>query len=299
MVVVVAALLFASIALPLVLGWRLWRLDEGTRLGWLLVVAETAVFMALIVLVARWDMAGIWSRIALPGLVAVATLVSLRRHAGRPWRMAAVPFWRGYGTRVASLAVFGAGLTYVIVGFVASHDPRALTFPLEGGRFVIAQGGGADVLNHHNSHREQRHAIDITAVGKAGLRASGPLPDDPTRYVVFGKTVISPCRGTVATVVDGLPDLSPPTRDRDNPAGNHVILYCDDLSVELAHLRQGSILVEPGDLILAGQPIGQVGNSGNSTEPHLHIHAVDVRTGDGVQMSFDSVIPVRNRVFIR
>lgn len=300
MIAIVALLLFVSIALPLVFAWRLWRLDAPTRLTWLLVLAETAVFVALIMLLARWDIAGLWSRAVLIGLCVIAGVASAWRHAGRPWRRPDdPPFWQNHGARLAALALFGPALIYVLAGLFARQEPRALAFPLAGGDFVVAQGGSAGILNHHYSHRAQRHALDITAIGSFGFRASGVLPNDPARYAIFGKSVISPCDGTVKTAVDGLPDLPPPTRDRTNPAGNHVVLVCGDVEVELAHLRMGSVVAEAGRQIRAGDPIGQVGNSGNSTEPHLHVHAVDAGSGTAVQMSFDGVVPARNTLFTR
>ncbi|WP_077963447.1 M23 family metallopeptidase [Ensifer adhaerens] len=300
MVAVIGFLLALSILLPLAFIWRLWRLDEPTRLGWLLALAETAVLLSLIGLLNRWDIAGFWTRAALAVLAAVATLVPLLRHRHRPWLSPD----RGVLARslvpmVVPLVVFGAALAYVAWGMGARHDPRALSFPLSGGRFVVAQGGGIGVLNHHSDHPAQRHALDITAVGDAGFRAYGLLPKNPADYAIFGKTVVSPCAGEVIAAVDGLPDLSPPEVDRDNPAGNHVIIACDGMRVELAHLRQGSVTAAVGARVSAGAPIGTVGNSGNSTEPHLHIHAVDAGSGMGVQLSFDGRIPGRNAQFVR
>lgn len=300
MIAVIGLLLFVSIVLPLVFTWRLWRLDTPTRLGWLLVLAETAVYVTLIMMLARWDIAGHWSRTALIGLAVVAGFASAWRHAGRPWRMPAGPaLWRSFGTQLASLALFGPVLAYVVAGLVARDDPRPFAFPITGGDFIVAQGGSAGILNHHYGHPAQRHALDITAVGPLGFRASGILPNDPAHYAIFGKSVISPCDGAVKAAVDGLPDLSPPITDRANPAGNHVVLACGDLEVELAHLRMGSVVAEAGRQIRTGDPIGQVGNSGNSTEPHLHIHAVDAGSGTAVQMSFDGVVPARNMRFTR
>lgn len=300
MIAVIALLSFISIALPIAFSWRLWRLDESTRLGWLIVLAETAVLVTLILLLGRWDIAGMWTRLALLALLVGCTFRSAFRHVRRPWRAAdAGPIWRSHGPACASLALFGAVLVYVLGWGMARDQPRALAFPLEGGLFVVAQGGGIGILNHHAGHPAQRHALDITAVSTAGFRAAGLLPEDPARYAIFGKAVVSPCAGTVTAVVDGLPDLPPPDADRANPAGNHVVLACSDLQVELAHLREGSVVVAAGQQIAVGAAIGQVGNSGNSTEPHLHVHAVDARSGMGVQMSFDGVVPVRNTQFQR
>lgn len=300
MIAVIALLSFICIALPIAFAWRLWRLDLPTRLGWTIVLAETAVLVGLVLLLGRWDIAGLWTRIALAVLLVGVSLVSAFRHLRRPWQAPdGRSAWPGYGLLLTSLGLFGAALVYVVGWGMARHEPRALAFPLQGGRFVVAQGGGIGILNRHASHPAQRHALDITAVDAAGFRARGLLPEDPARYAIFGKAVVSPCAGTVTAVVDGLPDLPPPTADRANPAGNHVILACGELQIELAHLRKGSVAVESGQQIAAGAAIGQVGNSGNSTEPHLHIHAVDARTGAGVQMSFDGIVPIRNTLFAR
>jgi hypothetical protein len=300
MFAVVAVMSFVSLAVPLALCWRLWRLDEPSRLGWLLVLVESAVLVTLVVIVARWDIAGMWSRIALVGLFATVAAVSAWRHLRKPWLPAdGSPISSRHIPALASVVVFGTALAYVMIGVFDQHDPRDFTFPLEGGHFVVAHGGTIGVLNHHSDHAAQRHALDITAVNALGFRASGLLPDDPARYVVFGKTVVSPCDGTILAAVDGLPDLAPPVADRDNAAGNHVVVSCGDRNVELAHLRKGSVAVAAGDRVVAGAPIGQVGNSGNSTEPHLHVHAVDAASGTGVQMSFDDTIPVRNTLIIR
>lgn len=303
MIALVTLLLVVCIALPLFFAWRLWRLDEPTRLGWIVVLAETVLFVALIMLLGRWDIAGMWTRSALIGLMVVTALISLRRHIGHPWVEAGdALFWRRRAVALASLAVYGSALAYVLIGGVFNrNDPRAMTFPLKDGWFVVAQGGGVGLLNYHSKHRAQRYALDITAVNAAGFHSSGLLPDDPARYVIFGKPVISPCTGIVVAAVDGLPDLSPPTPDpdRNNAAGNHVVLACDGLQVELAHLHRGSVMLKAGEPVRAGQPLGQVGNSGNTTEPHLHIQAVDPRTGTGVQMSFEGIVPIRNTAFRR
>ena len=55
---------------------------------------------------------------------------------------------------------------------------------------------------------------------------------------------------------------------------------------------------EVAALLAAGDPLGRVGNSGNTTEPHLHVHAVDPETGQGVPVSFGGRSPVRNRLYI-
>lgn len=298
MTVLVIILLFVCLGLPLFYAWHIWRLDEPSILGWLFVVADACVFVALIMLVGRWDIAGYPLQFALPTVLGVSILASFVFHVRRPL----VPtdrrtFYRQRLPTAFSLATFGAALVYVVSGTMPPGQSRDLVFPLQDGRFVVGQGGGIALLNKHASHAAQRYAVDITAIGPSGFRASGILPGDLHRYEIFGTPVVSPCNGMVESVVDGLPDLPPPQADRENPAGNHVVLLCDSLQVELAHLQQGSVGVEAQERISIGDPIGLIGNSGNTTEPHLHIHAVDPATNAGVPITFGGRFPVRNTLF--
>jgi murein DD-endopeptidase MepM/ murein hydrolase activator NlpD len=64
--------------------------------------------------------------------------------------------------------------------------------------------------------------------------------------------------------------------DANNPPGNHVFIDLgNDEFALLAHLKKGSIPVSHGDLVNAGDVIGLCGNSGNTSEPHLHFHIQD------------------------
>ena len=89
----------------------------------------------------------------------------------------------------------------------------------------------------------------------------------------FGWPVEAPCTGSVVAAVDGLADMQVPKYDRQHLAGKHVLLACEGLHVILAHLRRGSVRVSTGTAVESGAPLGEVGNSGGTNEPHLHIHA--------------------------
>jgi hypothetical protein len=298
MMVLVLVMLVVCIAFPLGYAWHVWRLDVPTLAIWALVVADASVFVALVLIVGRWDMAGYYTRYALLAVFLAAILRSFARHKSRPLRAADAPLIRTRWTTLVSLILFAGALAYIVLGTLAPANPRPLHFPLEGGRFVVAQGGGNVLLNHHADHPQQRYAADITAVGSTGFRAGALLPDSLEDYVIYGASVISPCNGSVVTVRDGLPDLVPPRSDRANPAGNHVIIDCGGFNVELAHLRRGSVVVQTGDPLAIGEAIGAVGNTGNTTEPHLHIHAVDPKRGAGLPVTFDGRAPLRNRRFV-
>jgi len=133
--------------------------------------------------------------------------------------------------------------------------------------------GGADRLhNYHVDAPPQRHAYDFV-IWNDGSTFTGDGTAN-TDYYVYGQTVLAPAAGEVVHVVNDLPESLPQIEtDADHPAGNHVILkVAENEYLFLAHMQPGSILVKVGDSVEPGQPIGLVGNSGNTSEPHLHIH---------------------------
>lgn len=288
----------ASLGLMLLWIWRILRLDEPSIGRWLVKVADVAAFLAFMILVARWDILGLRLRTVILLIAAMAALASLRRHRTRPWRAptswAPRERWPNLLSLTLMLGLAGAAAS----GLAPPRDARALACPLAGGRFVIGQGGGNRLVNHHAGHPAQAHAADILGVGPWGFRATGPLPRDLDRYAIHGARVVSPCAGRVIGLRDGLPDQTPPRSDPAHAAGNHVVLACGALRVELAHLARGSLAVVEGQSVAVGTPIGRVGNSGNTTEPHLHIHAVDAATGVAVPTTLGGVAPARNRLLV-
>ncbi len=93
-----------------------------------------------------------------------------------------------------------------------------------------------------------------------------------TDYHAWNKPVLSPCRGRVVTMVDGLPDNEPGSTDSENNWGNLVIIETPALYyVEISHLAKDSIKVKQGDWLEEGALIGACGNSGYSPQPHIHV----------------------------
>jgi len=162
------------------------------------------------------------------------------------------------------------------------RDPHAgrrlrarLSLPFEGSWWVV-WGGPTERQNYHVVAPDQRHAYDLL-VWKAGgtHRGSGIRNAD---YWAWGKRVLAPAAGVVVRAVDGVRDNRPQVQveNRRNPAGNHVVLDLGNGEYALlAHLRQGSVRVRQGQRVRAGDLLGLTGNSGNSSEPHLHFHVQD------------------------
>jgi murein DD-endopeptidase MepM/ murein hydrolase activator NlpD len=126
------------------------------------------------------------------------------------------------------------------------------------------------------------------------------LPADLTRYTIFGDSIFSPCTGQVVATVDGVHEMTPPRMDRAHMAGNHVLIKCRDVWILLGHMKRGSVAVGREQQVATGDLLGRVGNTGNTNEPHLHIHAQTPGTaseplsGNPLPIVFDGRFVVRN-----
>lgn len=117
-------------------------------------------------------------------------------------------------------------------------------------------------------------------------------------YICYGQKVHAVANGVVTEVKDGIPQNVPGMDSRAVPitletvAGNHIILDIGNgVYAFYAHLQPGSLRVKVGDRVKAGQVLALLGNSGNSTEPHLHFHLIDRNSplgGEGLPFAYPS-----------
>lgn len=290
---------------PGFLLYSLWQTEEQDRLNWFLTTCMVGAYILFIYMAAPWSWISYYLRFIFLPLWAVAAYFSWQKSTpfaqGQQERS-----WAKIGGTVLPLLVFLGALLFAIRGYFYSADAVSLSFPLQDSSYYVGQGGNSHFLNYHNPNPAQQYALDIVALNGLGARASGLYPSELEKYVIYGATVYSPCTGTVLEAVDGLPDQIPPARDTENLAGNHVIIECQGVQLVLAHLQEGTVQVTSGESVDEGQPLGKVGNSGNTTEPHLHIHAVandsggdsiKVMDGEGVPLLFDGKFLVRNSTF--
>lgn len=136
-------------------------------------------------------------------------------------------------------------------------------------KMLVAWGGDSLKTNYHAATPDQRWAYDF--VMEPYFSGSPNLSD----YGCYGTPVIAPASGTITYAHDGEPDMEPGKVSNNilAPAGNHIILELETGTYLLiAHLKPGSLLVQSGDTVEEGQVIGECGNSGNTSEPHIHIH---------------------------
>ncbi|NUT34474.1 MAG: M23 family metallopeptidase [Hamadaea sp.] len=192
-------------------------------------------------------------------------------------------------------------------------DPTVLALPFDG-RWLVQNSPARRVPSHGTDLWGERYAIDFVGVDEhhrtADRRDWRTLlsTEPPQRFVSFGRPVLAPADGVVVAVHDGEPDhparrsqlsllpyaLGQAGRLRQGIgaiAGNHVVIELGDSGAyaALVHLRAGSLRVARGSAVRTGEQLAECGNSGNSTQPHLHIQVMDSpdpNTARGMPMAF-------------
>jgi Peptidase family M23 len=302
--------LLQAIVPLLLIAWLAFAPPDNIAGFWLQAVA-TGIGLIAIRYTGLWLFPPWWSPYAF-GFLLMASVI-----AGIVWRERATA-WPGkllhwsFAVGFLALGLFAANELRLAIAAskIPQTTPLNLESPLGPGTYLIANGGSGIAMNAHADALDQSipahksywgtsYAVDFVAVNRWGLRANGLLPADPRQYFVFGDPVIAPCEGEVVAAVDGLPDLQIPVQDQSNLAGNHIVLRCGNADILLAHFRNGSVLVHKSQRLMVGSPVAEVGNSGASGEPHLHIHAQSHGTADALFSGAPIPILINGRYLVR
>lgn len=136
--------------------------------------------------------------------------------------------------------------------------------------WLVFWGGKNIFVNYHYEYEQVRYAYDFV-IEKNGYSYEGN-PNKNENYFAFHQDVFAPADGIVVESMDGILDNNPVGKvNESHPAGNFVtIKHSNGEYSTIAHLKNGSVKVKSGDQVTTGQLIGKCGNSGNSTEPHIH-----------------------------
>jgi murein DD-endopeptidase MepM/ murein hydrolase activator NlpD len=213
-----------------------------------------------------------------------------------PGAMAIVYLWATFATLDAvpatvrqrltvKIGTYPDELTIETAPLSVGRGAVAISSPLRGDHWLAGNGpsnssGHRRALVPIDGHAAigQRFAIDWVRLRDDGKTFQGDDKDNKN-YLAYGSEALAVADGVVTETKDGIPENIPGENSRAVPitletvGGNHVIL---DLGgghfAFYAHLQPGSLRVKLGDKVRRGQIVGLVGNSGNSTEPHLHFH---------------------------
>ncbi|WP_017609518.1 M23 family metallopeptidase [Nocardiopsis xinjiangensis] len=168
------------------------------------------------------------------------------------------------------------------------------------GRWSVRNSPTRRVPSHGTENLADRYAIDFIGVDEQHQSArawdwrSVLATEPPERFLSHGRPVLAPLDGVVMAVHDGEDDheahrslltrvpyawgrASREARGVSAMAGNYAVIAYPDMSAHilLAQLRRGSLRVEAGDQVGAGQQIAECGSSGNAQQPHVHLQAMD------------------------
>ena len=208
-------------------------------------------------------------------------------------------------------------------------SPISVGFPLRG-EWCAVNTPAHKVPSHGTDFLAQTYAYDFTRLswknGKPDFHSKNGAEYLLGRVKLhncfaWSQPILSPFSGTVVDVADGWPERQTVHMVRDvlvalkndlllneknlqdlrQLAGNYLIVEGKNCFAFLAHLKTGSVPVQKGDRVLAGQVLGALGHSGNSTAPHLHFHLMtepDPRVASGLPCCFDSYEAYREDTWV-
>ena len=197
-------------------------------------------------------------------------------------------------------------LDYVVAPLkIADAKPLIIGPPLAGAGWVAANGCCNPDIVHRGSvqsvngglYDSQRFAIDWMRLDEQGRLVHGD-ESDVRNYTDYGADVLAVADGRVVSAVNNLDDQipgrlpDPSTINIETVDGNHVVV---DLGggrfAFYAHLQKNSVRVKPGHEVKKGAVLGKLGNTGNTSAPHLHFHVMNRPSplaSDGVPYLIDA-----------
>ena len=253
----------------------------------------------------QWPLVGsFYIRYVLLGLLVLIVFYLIRKWVSSAPSLPAG--WWKY-TKLILASVFALLFSYATITAVSglryNEQTIDLEFPLKEGEYYISSGGSRKIVNNHfrNYPNAQQFAIDINKLGPLGGASYNILSSENQLHHIFGEDLYSPCGGRIVEVVNDVDDNSGATMNvgPGDGQGNMVSIDCSGTIVSMMHLQKGSIKVESGQTVSAGEHLGRVGNSGFSQEPHLHLQAARYNQDSvlvGVPMTFGNRSLVRNNV---
>ena len=293
-----------SSALPfLSIAW-LWKRKAKSKIDWALALSLVGALSLLAFIAVPWATTSYYLRYVLVVLFALAAFFSYRKVKAVNLKVTSSVTGKLAVAVKIVVATFLLALDVIALAgtFYYPASPVELNFSLSDGVYYVIQGGNSILTNpFHKSgtDNQEEFALDIVKLNRAGNRAGGIYPHGLNSYAIYGAIVYSPCDGEIIELVDGIPDNS--IGDAGRHPSNHIVIRCKGVRVTLAHMMSGSFSVHIGQFVREGEALARVGNSGHTSEPHLHIDAVrdSVNGIDPIPISFNGRLLSTNSIAIR
>jgi hypothetical protein len=246
---------------------KMWRILRWVPLA--LMMLSILILLGMLLKGGMVRITGWYLLQLIPPVLAAVTLITIVIYAIIKKRVSKPLIWTGI---VSLLSLLPLILWFVPIAYPASLEkmtPSATVRLPSDLPLRVAWGGDSIKTNYHVAAPDQRWAYDLLI--EPYFSGSSKLED----YGCYCTPVVAPIGGKIAFAHDGRPDETPGvvSNNFEAPTGNHVVILMEtNTYLVIAHLKMGSVLVETGDTVEEGQEIGQCGNSGNTSEPHIHIH---------------------------
>jgi len=174
------------------------------------------------------------------------------------------------------LSVYLSYYIPIMTNYPSVEESYIIELPVRG-TWQAGHAGESQIVNYHSAINAQKYAMDIVKVDskRKFFNNAGSKIED---FFSMGEPVYSPVDGVVVQAIDSLPntEITFDPSNREYPAGNHIVIeFESNRYLFLAHLNSASVQVQIGDSVNAGMLIANVGNSGNTSWPHLHLHIQD------------------------
>jgi murein DD-endopeptidase MepM/ murein hydrolase activator NlpD len=249
---------------------------------------------------------------AFPAPESTAFFSELKQHHGRLEKLgemriegewSAFPAHFEHGSLDFKIALDPSGKIAGLLFLPASSGTKAparnqttLWLPFNG-TWLVSWGGDTREVNAHHDTPNQKFAFDLIGVGDNG-RTRRNHSNTNEDYFAFCREVLAPADGVVVEAIDGVRDNEPGFMNPYSMVGNCVIIqHCENEFSVFAHFQRGTVRVSAGEKVQRGDVLGLCGNSGNSSEPHLHYHLQhESRLAEGlaIKLFFDRVVVHRD-----
>ena len=246
-------------------AWRFLRWIPVT-----VILLAVACLLVMILLGGMTKIAGWYLLQLVPPLLGLLTLIVVVLYAIVRRRLSRAVVITGLVSLLAMLPALL--LVFPVVAYpasIVSMTPSVTVRLPANVPLKVVWGGDRFDVNRHVVVPDQRWAYDFLV--EPYFTGSAELTD----YGCYGVPVVASAAGYVVQAHDGEPDMTPGvvSNNTEAPEGNFIALKLETGTyLIIAHLKPSSVLVQVGDQVEEGQVIGQCGNSGNTSEPHIHIH---------------------------